>query len=94
MRSIMIKLTRFLTICLAVLMLAFCLSACEVEAAEEHEDRFEKIVKTEKIAASVYGTIFVDKETGVMYLFVDTSYGSGVTVMVDENGNPLIWEGE
>ena len=91
----MIKLTKFLTLCLAVLMLAFCLSACETEAAEEEcADRFEKIGKNEKIDASVHSTIFVDKKTGVMYLFVDTSYGSGVTVMVDENGNPLIWEGE
>lgn len=31
--------------------------------------------------------VYVDKETGVMYL-----YCGGLTVMVDADGKPLIWE--
>lgn len=38
--------------------------------------------------------ILVHEETGVMYLSLYGSYQSGLTVMLDENGNPLIWEGE
>lgn len=38
--------------------------------------------------------IYVDKETRVMYMFVKMGYGGGLTVMVDENGKPLLWEGE
>ena len=38
--------------------------------------------------------ILVDSKTGVMYLFVENGYGGGLTVMVDENGDPLLWENE
>jgi uncharacterized protein YcfL len=35
--------------------------------------------------------IAVDKKTKVMYTHF---YRGGATVMIDENGNPLLWEGE
>lgn len=38
--------------------------------------------------------IFVDSETGVMYYYHLYSKGAGLVVMVDEDGKPLIWEGE
>lgn len=34
--------------------------------------------------------IFVHEETGVMYV---SEHNYGLTVMVDANGNPLIWKG-
>lgn len=38
--------------------------------------------------------IFVDKHTGVMYLQVNGNSGAcGMTVMMDAEGKPLIWEG-
>ncbi len=36
--------------------------------------------------------IFVDTETNVMYLYEDIGYGGGLTVMVDKDGKPLLWE--
>lgn len=36
--------------------------------------------------------VMVHKETGVMYLFLGAHGGAGVTVMVDSDGKPLIWE--
>lgn len=38
--------------------------------------------------------ILVDKETRVMYLFVKCGYGAGLEVMVDEEGKPMLYEGE
>lgn len=38
--------------------------------------------------------VIVDSETRVMYLFVKNGYGGGLAVMVDADGNPLIYEGE
>ena len=38
--------------------------------------------------------IFVDKETGVQYLFVDNNTGGGLTVLVDADGKPILYEGE
>lgn len=29
-----------------------------------------------------------------MYLFVKNGYAGGLTVMLDENGEPLLWEGK
>ena len=38
--------------------------------------------------------ILVHKETRVMYIKESESHQGGITVMLDENGNPLLWEGE
>ena len=40
--------------------------------------------------------IIVDKETRVMYLLitVGASVGAGLTVMLNPDGTPMIWEGE
>ena len=35
-------------------------------------------------------SIFVDKETGVNYLFVQLGYAGGLTVMVDADGKPVV----
>lgn len=39
-------------------------------------------------------TIFVDRDTGVCYLWRKAMNAGGLTVMVDAEGNPVIWEGE
>lgn len=38
--------------------------------------------------------IYVHEETGVMYISEYGQHQSGLTVMLDANGKPLIWEGE
>ena len=34
--------------------------------------------------------IFVDKETGVNYLYVSSGYGGGLTVLLDKDGKPVV----
>ena len=34
--------------------------------------------------------IIVDKETGVNYIWVQSGYAGGLTVLVDENGKPVV----
>lgn len=34
--------------------------------------------------------IWVDKETGVNYLFHASGYAGGLTVLVDKSGNPVV----
>ena len=51
------------------------------------EDRFEKIYSQGKVSVI---EIWVDKQTGVNYLFRRDGYGGGLTVLVDENGKPVI----
>ena len=38
--------------------------------------------------------IWVDKETGVNYLYRNSGYGSGLTVLLDKNGKPVITSNE
>lgn len=49
------------------------------------DDRFMKI-------ESINGWIYVDKETKVQYLFIKRSSGGGLTVLVDAEGKPLLYE--
>ncbi len=50
------------------------------------EKRFEKIYS--QSAGSV--EIWVDKETGVNYLYHSSGYSGGLTVLLDKDGKPLI----
>ena len=51
--------------------------------------RFEKIFE-EGSTLTTYKAIFVDQETGVQYLFVQSGYGGGLTPLLDAYGKPLI----
>lgn len=53
------------------------------------EDHGEKLMLVENSGG--YG-ILADKDTGVMYLFIKN--GGGITVMLNTDGTPKIWNGE
>lgn len=53
------------------------------------EKRFEEVYKQGKLTAE---KIIRDNKTGVLYLVYQEGYGMGVTVMVDEDGKPLVDE--
>lgn len=50
--------------------------------------RFEVVYKESGFATEK--TIYVDKETGVNYLFVSNGYGGGLTPLLDPEGKPVI----
>ena len=50
------------------------------------EKRFEKIYKQGMGEMEIW----VDKETGVNYLFTSSGYAGGLTVLLDREGNPII----
>lgn len=63
-------------------------NATKTETVVEHsQQRFQRVVKADKSPLTVY----VDTETNVMYLI--RSDGGGACVMVDADGNPLLWDG-
>lgn len=83
-------------ICLALvfLMCFAVLCSCEqyeaqAEAKEKDEvqDRFVEIYYNKSYSSGV----FVDKETRVQYF---VNYHGGITALIDENGKPLLYEGE
>ena len=52
-----------------------------------NSDRFEKIYSQGKMTSM---EIWVDKETGVNYLFRQSGYAGGMTVLLDREGKPVI----
>jgi len=51
------------------------------------DDRFEKIYKQGVLSVM---EIWVDRETGVNYLFCASGYAGGLTVLLDAEGKPVI----
>lgn len=52
-----------------------------------NNDRFEKIYKQGVMSVV---EIWVDKETGVNYLFHTEGYAGGLTPLLDRDGKPVI----
>lgn len=84
-----------LPITIAVVLLVIMLTGCgEVSPVEKAEESVE-ISRFIEIERAIGWKIVADKETGVMYAVSNGGYNVGTfTLLVDENGKPLIWEGE
>ena len=86
-----VKIITIITFALCLLCVCLALfTGCDNKTARENGgyDRF-KVVEYEE------ADIYIDKETRVMYLWVSPNLDQGgLTIMVDKNGNPLLWEGE
>ena len=52
------------------------------------ERRFEVVHQEKNLLHEK--TIYVDKETGVNYLFISAGYCAGLTPLLDETGKPVI----
>lgn len=55
------------------------------------ERRFVEVF-TEGSVMTDSSTLFVDRETGVTYLFIKSGYGAGLTPLLDKDGKPVITE--
>ena len=53
----------------------------------EKKDRFEKIYSQGKLTVT---EIWVDRQTGVNYLFHASGYAGGMTPLLDREGKPII----
>lgn len=72
------------------LVFIFALAGCNGGSSDNEtiSDRFVKVY-------SEYSScIYVDSETNVMYFWHSGCYSGGLSVMLDENGDPLLWEGD
>jgi len=50
----------------------------------------ERFIKTYTQGTVNVSEIWVDKETGINYLFHASGYAGGLTPLLDRNGNPVI----
>lgn len=79
---------------LGIALLVACQPSEELVEDIETSSRFVLVesFKTDTLSSSA-AYVIVDTETNVCYLLVVESQGAGLTVMVDVEGNPLLWEG-
>lgn len=54
---------------------------------KNENNRFEQVYVQGKMTSM---EIWVDKETGVNYLFRQSGYAGGLTVLLDKDGKPVI----
>jgi len=54
------------------------------------EDRFVKIVVDNGGFSDNYMAIYVDRQTGVNYLFTQNGYAGGLTPLLDRDGKPIV----
>lgn len=55
----------------------------------DKNERFVRIL----LEGSAFGEVrmlYVDKKTGVTYLFIKSGYGAGLTPLLDSEGKPVI----
>lgn len=72
------------------LILIFALVGC-TGASSENETTSDRFIK---VYSEYSNCIYVDSETNVMYFWHSGVYSGGLSVMLDENGDPLLWEGD
>lgn len=53
-------------------------------------DRFDVVYKEIKSAGLEKRIVYVDKETGVNYLFLQSGYAGGLTPLIDTDGTPVV----
>lgn len=70
----------------ATLLIAGCSDMANVSAGQ---DNTMVLVESE-----LNYSIYAEKDTGVMYLYIWSGPGSGLTVMLNADGTPKIWQGE
>lgn len=90
MKKIKVKI---IAIIFAILMI-FCLIGCNNQKPKISERETEKVFVLVGYAEAEYKIVY-HRKTRVMYVVSCGSYNYGTfTVMVDENGKPLLWQGE
>ena len=74
------------------IILCFSMCGCVTEPTSKNEHS-EECQRFELVDGS-YGltAVVVDTETGVEYLWMHHGYAGGLTVLVDREGNPLIFK--
>lgn len=79
-----------ITLLVAILIIsAIVLCACDTETYED-DDRFVAVATYQTSGA--YERVLYDKETKVMYLFVKAGYGGGLTVLLNPDGTPMLYD--
>ena len=80
-----------LLIIIAIIVTGWLLKDVTISDNYAENERFVKIY--DQYSKDTF-RIYYDKETKVMYLITDIYKGGGITVLVDKDGKPLLYEEE
>ena len=80
-----------LLIIIGVVSIGWLLKDVTIQNVNATDNRFIQIYNQ---SSSDGFRIYYDKKTKVMYLVSDIYKGGGITVLVDKDGKPLLYEGE
>ena len=58
--------------------------------ANKKEERFIKVYSQSGGFSGNHMAIYVDKKTGVNYLFIQNGYAGGLTPLLDREGKPIV----
>lgn len=87
-----------LAILLSSLVLIFSMVGCAYSEMDTTYDKEAEVLPPSMFVEVERGDnyrIIYQKETKVMYAVSEDSYGEGVfTLLIDENGDPMLYEGE
>ncbi len=83
---------KIVCLCL-VLMIIFTFIGCSKEKTDNMKsDNAETTDRFIRVYRDFNNAVYVDKETNVLYFWHSGGYSGGLSVMLDENGKPLLWE--
>lgn len=87
---------KLLILLLVLIMPIGLLCGCGFENEEdiERENSSFAIIENVDLGNCYSYMVMVHKDTKVMYLWTIGYYKSGLTVMLNADGTPMIWEGE
>lgn len=84
-----------------ILIISAILIGCssEVQAiGYSNSGRMKEVDYLDSIWGDIKGELVIDTQTGVEYWFIEPKSGEGgsysLTLLVDQDGKPLIWKGE
>ena len=91
---------KIISIILLVMIFAVMLSSCDINQpiadSSNTNYRFVKVIDqydTDDSGMNYQNCcVFVDKQTGVMYLFVRVGSHGGMTVLLNADGTPMIYD--
>jgi len=81
---------RVVSLVLVLFMLAAVLTSCGTESEAGEPNPFEDRFAVCKV--SIYLEVIVDRLTGICYLYNDNGSDGGMTVLLDTDGTPLLYE--
>lgn len=81
---------KIVSLMMVLVVLAIVLSSCGAVSEAGEENPFDG--RFAECRASGVSTVIVDRVTGVCYIYRSVGYGAGMTVLLDIDGTPLLYE--